>query len=323
MGWLLRTFLLLFALASAAPFWQDDHTCISEPTERELFTARLLQREVPETTRTFLGWRTADDILASLRHEVRYLQWADFFCGYGNMGVSCSHALGSRGVWVDLTLGGLSHNIIGDAGFAHAITIVLRMEKWGFTSWGPPCSNFVWLSKGVTHRSRDQPLGDENVLSVRQNNAIVRRATLLLKLCTLREIQWIPEQPLTSILFLLPFLASFLSLRPSFGPWKLQRRCIWMGAFGHCLPKPSILVGISAVMDTSVLQHKRPKRLGAVEAIKHTTPKVITLRNGKRKSVFRCYGVKKVLKASQMYPFLFTDSVARVIAQHRRKRQLW
>ncbi|CAL1150589.1 unnamed protein product [Cladocopium goreaui] len=99
---------------------------------------------------------------------------------------------------------------------------------------GPPCSLYVWISRGTHQRSTHghSILGDVSLLSVRMSNAIVHNfAWLLKKIYRVRPLYWVVEQPTSSQMFSHP------SLKPALKLWKFSLVTTWLGCFGHILWK--------------------------------------------------------------------------------------
>ena len=135
---------------------------------------------------------------------------------------------------------------------------------------------------------------------------------LLIKVVILRLVWFIVEQPLTSCLWKLRVVSSVAKSAVSINGRRLCRKFVWLGHYGHAVPKPTILWGIHKCLKD--LPSREPKRSGlAVPIIKTTTLKLRHLKNGTTKSVYRIYGVKSALKATQTYPRLFCDAISRSV----------
>ena len=78
----------------------------------------------------------------------------------------------------------------------------------GATAWfGVPCSTFVFMSRSHTKRSCRFPKGNCKGQEVRRANLIVDRVAFLIKILSLRKVYWIMEQPLNSLLWVMPAIA--------------------------------------------------------------------------------------------------------------------
>lgn len=295
----LYSFLLWGSIC--ALLFQSVSSCDDHPSHDALIS--LISTHVPADVKECLGWRTPVDILSALM-QPRYLQWMELFCGTGTLSNALFQEL-PRGRSVDVVVGDQDHNILTPAGFGMILLWCLALVPYGLAWFAPPCSLWVFLSAGVHKRSMLRPSGDTSRLDVRQCNMIVDRCCLLMRILTLRAVQWICEQPVTSLLF---HYASFmrlrtLKLRISHAP--LERRFLWLGAWGGDIPKPTALWGISPLL--RMLHSKRPAR--AKPSVKTTTKKII-IKNGKPREVYRIYGVRQTLKSSQCYPQLVCKEVA-------------
>ena len=263
----------------------------------------IIVKEVPVAVRNYLGWTTAEKIMQSL-HQPRSLQWAEVFCGTGTLSNQLSKVM-PRGKSLDTAIGGTCHDILTVQGYALFLRVVLALVPFALCWLAPPCSLWVFLSTGVHKRSSLRSSGDTSRKDVRDANLIVHRCRVLVHLMSVRLVQWIMEQPVTSLMFR---YASFLKVQSRqhciFG-LELQRKFVWLGAWGGQLHKPTALWGIAAVLDQ--LHSVRPQLTNI--SIKKTTKKVVK-RNGKDKVVYRIYGVRKLIKQSQVYPERFCKEFA-------------
>ncbi len=289
---------------------------------REIALVKVLSVEVPRDTREYLHWHAPSDILHSLRFTIRYRKYLDGFCGIGGVTASFIRNSLPSGASLDLELGDRSHDITTPEGFGDFLQYSLEMVPMSLAVLGPPCSTFVFLSRGTTKRhASNRWLGDTSRLDVSSANVIAARVTTLCKLFVLRLIQFLVEQPLTSCFWSLYVWKRFVRGLPSLRRGKvvlhLMRRCVWMGHWGAIVPKPTILWGIASAM--SLLVSKRPKSVRSVSdgsvVVKQTTLKTI-IKGGKRVNVFRIYGVRKDLKKTQQYPRRFCDELVGSVKEH-------
>ena len=162
----------------------------------------FLWGECSAGVRRCLGWKSPADVRAAVE-AVRVLQFVEWFCGTGNLTTACRQ-LGLRVGWFDCILDSEAMNVLTDQGMARAITLSLSLMV-GATAWlGVPCSTFVFMSRGHTLRSRKQPLGNTCRLDVKSANRIVRRIMFLVRILAMRKVYWILEQPLNSLLWVMP-----------------------------------------------------------------------------------------------------------------------
>ena len=192
-------------------------------------------------------------------------------------------------------------NLLSDNGMARAIMLSLSIMVGGTAWFGVPCSTFVFMSRGHTHRSREQPLGDTPCRDVKSANVIVGRVMFLVRVLAMRKVYWILEQPLNSLLWAMPELRQAQEDCAVRGlAW--QRRFAWMGHFGHTLWKPTELVGVFPRLNKS-FPSKRPSK-------RNTSGAYSKWRN--KNGVRRCSG-NLGLKATEHYPAAFCRVAARLI----------
>ena len=93
-------------------------------------------------------------------------------------------------------------------GFLVACQYVLRVKANGLLWGGLPCSLHVWISRGTSGKSRDNPRGICNGVfkhdSVRIANLVAARYAMLVLVCLVRQV--ITEQPASSVAPFLPYL---------------------------------------------------------------------------------------------------------------------
>ena len=115
----------------------------------------------------------------------------------------------------------------------------------------------LWMSRGHTKRSRQNPLGDVTRPDVRAANRIARTVALLCRVLAQRGVFFVLEQPAGSLLWHTPSLRlAARSLRVKGKRW--QRRFVWLGHYGHKICKPTELCGIFPSL-ASILPSKRPR----------------------------------------------------------------
>ena len=281
-------------------------------THSERRICKLLYAGVDRDVLEYLGWLEPDRLLLALRSP-RELQFVEFFGGCGEVTAAFYRIGFQRGRCLDLVF---DDNILTVDGYARFLLVALRLQECGFGWLSPPCSNFVWMSRGVHLRSRSCPWGARYREDVREANIIVVRCLLVIKLLTLRLVFWITEQPLSSCMYRLPPFWSFLLSCPAIRGVRCMRKFLWLGFWGGPVPKPTELWGVCPCLE--MLVSKRPKLLprGNKHAWKTTTQKTIR-RGNKNAVVFRVYGVRKNMKNTQEYPRAFAQRLAElVMKQH-------
>ncbi len=217
---------------------------VDTATSSELSICRLLFRSVPRDVLSRLGWTTPSKLLFALRTEPRTLEFAEFFCGQGELTAALYRHGFVRGCALDLDL---ENDILSVSGFAEFLIVALRLCQFGFAWLAPPCSNFIWMCRGKSLRSKLRPFGDTSRHDVVQANEILRRAVLIIRLLALRggAVFWVVEQPLSSCMFRLPPWLALFSWKPSVAGFTCQRKFVWVGHFGGPIPKPTELYAIS------------------------------------------------------------------------------
>ena len=190
----------------------------------------------------------------------------------------------------------INYNFLYKMGIITALSLALRLRKDGLAWLAPPCSSWVSISRGSTHRSASEPLGKRpRSVKVIQNNRLVSRMSLLLDYIFRHGIFYIIEQPRTSIMWKHPRLKKTLKRHKA-----LKVRAD-LGALGAESLKPVILAGTAPYL--SKLQVVAPKKVRAKIQQKNketgfrTTIQYVD-RFGRRK--FK--GSSKMLKDTQSYP---------------------
>lgn len=59
-------------------------------------------------------------------------------------------------------------------GFIRALQLVLRLRVGGLLHAGPPCSSWVWVSRGSTKRTRANPMGCAKLPATAEGNTTLR-----------------------------------------------------------------------------------------------------------------------------------------------------
>jgi hypothetical protein len=152
--------------------------------------------------RRCLGSKSLADVRAAVQ-AVRVLHFVEWFCGTGNLTTACRR-LGLRVGWFDWNLDPQGMDLLTDQGMARAIVLSLSLVVGGTAWFGVPCSTFVFMSRGHTLRSRKQPLGNTCRPDVKAANRIVGRVMFLVRILAMRQVYWIIEQPLNSLLWVMP-----------------------------------------------------------------------------------------------------------------------
>jgi hypothetical protein len=241
---------------------------------------------IPESVRALLGCSGNGSTLSVIRD----IDLLDFFAGQARIS---KWALigGLNAVAFDRVYG--SHmDLIDVGGFAMAIVLLLRVQLTGLVMLGPQCSTWVWVNRKVSQRSRGNPDGNDAHRLTHEGNVLNKRVALLCQLASLIGVQWVVEQP-TSSLFFLTAAMMFVVKR------NLARRIhFWMAHYGASTKKGTQLVGTATwLASLSSRETETTKNNG-----RQTKASAATLGVQTKKKYF---GNHKALKASQVYPVKF------------------
>ena len=122
------------------------------------------------------------------------------------------------------------------------MSLIRRVRPAGLTTWATPCSTWTIMNRGTSERSDHNPLGQIRHTSVAMANLVVSRMTVLMIWCSLLGLQWLLEQPCSSLMFQQPRFAEFLRSTTYY----TIPTC--MGAFGKSTLKGTTLLGSSRWM---------------------------------------------------------------------------
>ena len=112
----------------------------------------------------------------------------------------------------DRESGGEAEDILTVPGWLRALSLILRVKHGGLVFACIPCSSWVFLNRGLSGRSAQQPLGRVEQQSVKTANEIASRVALLLLLAVCRGVGCIVEQPGSSLLSVHPRFAQLRRL---------------------------------------------------------------------------------------------------------------
>jgi hypothetical protein len=184
-------------------------------------------------------------------------------------------------------------------GFMLALELVTRTRPNGVCFFAPPCSTYVWMNRGTSGRSREQPLGRLEHPSVRQANLVTARTCLLIVLCIAKGIHWIVEQPSSSVMVYGPEMDVIKH------HYNMVEVKTWMGAFGAASPKATVLYSSSDWINAMQRSLDRTK-LKKQDAGKNLDIARQYVDTAGRRRVQGGHG----LKATQAYPDGFGVSLA-------------
>ena len=97
-------------------------------------------------------------------------------------------------------------------GFLLMLQYVLRVVPGGMLFSGVPCNGHVWISRGSTGKSRQNPIGDTQQACTRTANQIASRWALGALVGCVRAVLWVVEQPGSSLLPRLPWVHYLMQL---------------------------------------------------------------------------------------------------------------
>ena len=164
------------------------------------------------------------------------LDCVDYFAGIGGVARSFTDRM-RKAVTFEILDDFELEDILKPLGMLKGCTYARKLRRRGLGHWGTVCSSFIWICRSVTKRSKESPLGDGSVKSVRDGNCMVVRMVLTLFIILARGALWLLEQPKSSVMHLHPRLALFMSRNPA------RRAHTSMGAYGAPSMKPSMLTG--------------------------------------------------------------------------------
>ena len=262
--------------------------------------AVFLRTTLPVAVLECLGWSSTQDIEEELLRP-RAKHFAEFFCGTGGL-VTAVASAGMRCAWFDIHVEP-SHDILSAIGIAVAVKIALSVAPGGVVWFGVPCSTFVWIARGHTRRSRQEPLGDTSRADVRRANRIARTVVVLCRVLAKRGVYFVMEQPAGSLLWWTPCMR-LAARRMCMKGKKWCRRFVWLGHYGHKLCKPTELCGVFPNL-ACILPSKRPHGKSAAGVYRTWWSK-----NGRKRT---CGSAG--LKETEHYPKRFCQAFAREVVQ--------
>ncbi len=187
------------------------------------------------------------------------------------------------------------HDIMTSVGFLCALKLLARVRPGGLFWSAPPCSSWVFMSRGSTGRHESVAGWHGTSPFVTTQNALAARVASLCSLASARGVWWVVEQPSSSRMFeYCPWVVLAEGLRPNIGMVRT-----FMDAFGADTAK-LLLVGTAPFLG----QLKRGLRPSDTQRIKNLDVSLVV-----RSSAGRISGSKD-LKATQSYPLGFGNAVA-------------
>lgn len=210
-----------------------------------------------------------------------------------------------KGMAIDHDMGP-NYDILTTDGFFLCLLAVLSIKRGGLLWMAPPCSSWVWMSRGSTGRRPHDPMGDASIPNVQAQNKLACRVANLMYVASRRGVRTIIEQPLSSLFWKHPRVAKMLE-RFSFQSVTTQ-----LGAYGAESLKP-IILRYTVPWGAKLRKQMSTKDKARLKMSEKKTYKVRTDKAGKLVTD----GVKKNLKATQAYPPGFGNTVGLLMRQHQ------
>ena len=251
------------------------------------------------------GWDIASALDMALMAP-RLNHSGEVFCGLGIIFAQCVR-LGLSSFYFDLDIGGQRHNILTGMGLLFLVQNLLTVMSGGCVWFGIPCSTWVWIARGHTHRTKANINGNTDRQDVCQANRMVGIIAMLLDLLVLRGVFYVIEQPSTSLVWFHKNLRNHFRSKPKVHNAMLKKHHVWLGFFGHHVFKSTSLVGIFPPLTTIYSRREKSTNLKKKIAWRKTVAK-----SGPKKGEMRVSGGKD-LKSTGRYPRKFGRVVAELI----------
>ena len=245
----------------------------------------------------------------------RNLDLLDLFAGVARI-TNWAIKGGLNAIAMDKTYG--DHmNMLDPKGLALTILLILRIKVGGLVAAGPQCSSWVWINRSVTKRTTAKPMGCTSIESVRDGNLVNKAMALICYICLQLNVDWLIEQPMSSLFFKTPMMKAISTTIPS-----VETIFVRLGSFGHMTAKPTTLMGHGRIMQhlkaenmkckTANKKSDKPQAKAKAKAKTKTITKpaasLVKIENRKdgTKSIT---GIKSKLKESQVYPVKFALAI--------------
>ena len=206
----------------------------------------------------------------------------------------------------------ITMDFLTERGFLMAYLMASRVKNNGIAWFAPVCSSWTYMSRGSTQRSLHNPLGDTAVSSVAQGNCMAARCCLLIMYFTAHKIEWVLEQPASTLFHLHPRFQRLLQL-----PFmKVYKVWLWMGLYGGSTPKGTVLFSSAAwVHELSA------RKMSKSERDKFAASDALVTKYRDATGQLRCTGNVR-LKQSQAYPVEFGRCFAELFQRQRHLGQV-
>ncbi|CAK9118512.1 unnamed protein product [Durusdinium trenchii] len=245
--------------------------------------------------------------------QERVYSVVDLFCGKRAI-FEAFRCKNKRAAFYDRELHPNSNDILSTPGFIRAISYILQLKQNGLLHCGPPCSSWVWVSRGSTKRSKYNVLGSTTSPSAIEGNRITARLCLLVMLAVARFCHVCIEQPRTSLMTKFPaFIKLSLKLRKLFGiEWCQQN--FWMATYGSPTMKPSVVFGTAPWLGR-VYKKLSARKLRKLKSSKQYKKFQMVRRYQDRSGQSRVQGGRDMTKSSA-YPKNYGRRVESLHADH-------
>ena len=137
--------------------------------------------------------------LGSVADLTKEYDCAEFFSGVGNVGGSFVER-GYMAALYDIERSRDFEDLTKPEGFLTAMATTIKCKPGALAHWATVCSSWVWVCRATTKRSMLNPKGDTRHQFVTDGNVMVARMVLLVLVGLALEVQWILEQPSSSIM---------------------------------------------------------------------------------------------------------------------------
>jgi len=184
----------------------------------------------------------------------------------------------------------IHEDILSDFGFLRALRCIFSCRRdSGVTHWATVCSSWVQVNRATSGRSLQSPLGREYFPYVAEANVMTSRTALFLLICSCLGVDWVLEQPNSSLMCEHPRIKQVIELGNVGGLRKSKRVFTNMGGFGARSKKPTMLLGTPTFLHRL---HRRWKACARPSLVRYYT-------DARGRKAFQG-GVR--LKKSQQYP---------------------
>ena len=170
-------------------------------------------------------------VRCSAKKITRDIDVLELFAGQRALTFACQKSgFSARGC--DILLEPELHNIETQDGLDHLCELMLQIKPGGVL-WGAlPCKSWIWIARNGTGRTSSNPGGHRHVPRIAEANLQVENFVALATVARLRGVDFVVENPSSSLIFKFEPLAELLS-------WSGAHMALtYMGCFESCHCKP-------------------------------------------------------------------------------------